>query len=181
MIGYFFGTPRTWRASCTITKCITTRIESIVRSAARPPRYAPAYPQLFQPRLTVTRGSHIAAVCFRLRSPPDLYFATHKIGSRRGWKPTRLCAALDHIKGRRDILDSPDFRECDAEAKRPGRRLNLIDLRLGEWIARIGRHRQSAKNGYNLTQEFETLRRAVRRLGSGNANLATKVSTLTGV
>jgi hypothetical protein len=76
---YFFGTPRTWRASCAITKCITTRIESIVRSAARPPRYAPAYPQLFQPRLTVTRGGHIAAVCFRLRSPPDLYFATHTI------------------------------------------------------------------------------------------------------
>src|SRR6202030_3372021 len=73
LIGYFFGTPRTWRASCTITKCITTRIESIVRSAARPPRYAPAYPQPFQPRLTVTRGGHIAAVCFRLRSPPDLY------------------------------------------------------------------------------------------------------------
>src|SRR6202030_3206599 len=79
LIGYFFGTPRTWRASCTNTKCITTRIESIVRSAARPPRYAPAYPQLFQPRLTVTRGGHIAAVCFRLRSPPDLYFATHRI------------------------------------------------------------------------------------------------------
>src|SRR5580692_11202754 len=78
LIGYFFGTPRTWRASCTITKCITTRIESIVRSAARPPRYAPAYPQLFQPRLTVTRGGHIAAVCFRLRSPPDLYFVTHR-------------------------------------------------------------------------------------------------------
>jgi hypothetical protein len=50
-----------------------------VRSAARPPRYAPAYPQLFQPRLTVTRGGHIAAVCFRLRSPPDLYFATHRL------------------------------------------------------------------------------------------------------
>src|SRR5580700_7807781 len=79
LIGYFFGTPRTWRASCTITKCITTRIESIVRSAARPPRYAPAYPQLLQPRLTVTRGGHIAAVCFRLRSPPDLYFATHRL------------------------------------------------------------------------------------------------------
>ena len=31
-----------------------------------------------QPRLTVTRGGHIAAVCFRLRSPPDLYFATHR-------------------------------------------------------------------------------------------------------
>jgi hypothetical protein len=29
--------------------------------------------------LTVTRGSHIAAVCFRLRSPPDLYFATHTL------------------------------------------------------------------------------------------------------
>ena len=40
LIGYFFGTPWTWRASCTITKCITTRIEFIVRSAARPPRYA---------------------------------------------------------------------------------------------------------------------------------------------
>ncbi len=75
---YFFGTPRTWRASCTNTKCITTRIEFIVRSAARHPRYAPAYPQLLQPRLTVTRGSHTAAVCFRLRSPPDLYFATHR-------------------------------------------------------------------------------------------------------
>jgi hypothetical protein len=27
--------------------------------------------------LTTTRGGHIAAVCFRHRSPPDLYFATH--------------------------------------------------------------------------------------------------------
>src|ERR1700740_3168338 len=61
-----------------ITKFITTRIESIARSAARRPRYAPAHPQLFRPRLTTTRGGHIAAVCFRLRSPPDLYFATHK-------------------------------------------------------------------------------------------------------
>jgi hypothetical protein len=25
------------------------------------------------------RGGHIAAVYFRLRSPPDLYFATHKL------------------------------------------------------------------------------------------------------
>jgi Cu2+-exporting ATPase len=48
------------------------------RGIARPPRYAPAYPQLLQPRLTVTRGGHIAAVCFRLQSPPDLYFATHR-------------------------------------------------------------------------------------------------------
>src|SRR6202007_1621977 len=62
-----------------ITKFITTRIESIARSAARRPRYAPAHPQLFRPRLTTTRGGHIAAVCFRLRSPPDLYFATHTV------------------------------------------------------------------------------------------------------
>ena len=27
--------------------------------------------------MTVTRGGHIAAVCFKLRSPPDLYFANH--------------------------------------------------------------------------------------------------------
>ena len=61
-----------------ITKFITTRIESIARSAARRPRYAPAHPQQFRPRLTTTRGGHIAAVCFRLRSPLDLYFATHR-------------------------------------------------------------------------------------------------------
>ena len=60
-----------------ITKFITTRIESIARSAARRPRYAPAHPQLFRPRLTTTRGGHIAAVCFRLRSPPDLYLFRH--------------------------------------------------------------------------------------------------------
>ena len=103
LIGYFFGTPRTWRASCTITKCITTRIESIVRSAARPPRYAPAYPQLFQPRLTVTRGSHIAAVCFRLRSPPDLYFATHRqaLYTSIGWLKDK--GGLHH--GGRLLLD----------------------------------------------------------------------------
>ena len=29
--------------------------------------------------MTVTRGGHIAAVCFKLRSPPDLYFATHDL------------------------------------------------------------------------------------------------------
>ena len=28
--------------------------------------------------MTVTRGGHIAAVCFKLRSLPDLYFATHR-------------------------------------------------------------------------------------------------------
>jgi hypothetical protein len=39
-----------------------------------------------QPRLTVTRGGHIAAVCFRLRSPPDLYFATN-----------RRCTDLDDV------------------------------------------------------------------------------------
>jgi hypothetical protein len=33
-------------------------------------------------RLTTTRGGHIAAVCFRHRSPPDLYFATHRHGFR---------------------------------------------------------------------------------------------------
>jgi hypothetical protein len=62
---------------------IITRIESIARSAARRPRSAPAHPQQFRPRLTTTRGDHIAAVCFRLRSPPDLYFATHTVASRR--------------------------------------------------------------------------------------------------
>jgi hypothetical protein len=61
------------------TKFITTRIESIARSAARRPRYAPAHPQLFRSYSTTTRGGHIAAVCFRHRSPPDLYFATHFI------------------------------------------------------------------------------------------------------
>jgi hypothetical protein len=61
-----------------IIKSTTTRIESIARSAARRPRYAPAHPQLFRTRLTTTRGGHIAAVCFRHRSPPDLYFATHR-------------------------------------------------------------------------------------------------------
>jgi hypothetical protein len=60
-----------------IIKSITTRIESIARSAARRPPYAPAHPQLFRSYLTTTRGGDIAAVCFRLRSPPDLYFATH--------------------------------------------------------------------------------------------------------
>jgi hypothetical protein len=39
---------------------------------------------LFQPRLTVTRGGNIAAVCFRLRSPPDLYFATYRSGCGAG-------------------------------------------------------------------------------------------------
>jgi hypothetical protein len=60
-----------------ITKFITTRTESITRSAARRPRYAPAHPQQFRSCLTTTRGGHIAALCFRLRSPPDLHFATH--------------------------------------------------------------------------------------------------------
>src|ERR1700752_3083574 len=74
-----------------ITKFITTRIESIARSAARRPRYAPAHPQQFRPRLTTTRGGHIAAVRFRLRSPPDLYFATHMMNANvwpKGFHPT---------------------------------------------------------------------------------------------
>ena len=36
--------------------------------------------------MTVTRGGHIAAVCFKLRSPPDLYFATN-----------RRCTDLDDV------------------------------------------------------------------------------------
>jgi hypothetical protein len=74
-----------------ITKFITTRIESIARSAARRRRYAPAHPQQFRPRLTTTRGGHIAAVRFRLRSPPDLYFATHMMNANvwpKGFHPT---------------------------------------------------------------------------------------------
>ena len=117
LIGYFFGTPRTWRASCTNTKCITTRIESIVRSAARPPRYAPAYPQLLQPRLTVTRGGHIAAVCFRLRSPPDLYFATHRSISTEMACPCTpsafpLLATTERTSLTVRFVPSADIREC---------------------------------------------------------------------
>ena len=120
LIGYFFGTPPTWRASCTITKCITTRIESIVRSAARPPRYAPAYPQLLQPRLTVTRGGHIAAVCFRLRSPPDLYFATHRIPgryARRQNGKTMNGAAKDEFELAPSTCCFEDADPADTEAE----------------------------------------------------------------
>src|ERR1700740_770529 len=67
-----------------ITKFITTRIESIARAASRRPRYAPALPQQFRPRLITTRGGHIAAVSFRHRSPPDLYFATHRCKNKPG-------------------------------------------------------------------------------------------------
>jgi hypothetical protein len=70
-----------------ITKFITTRIESIARSAVRRLRYAPAHPQQFRPRLTTTRGGHIAAVCFRHRSPPDLYFATHRTNDQSSTPP----------------------------------------------------------------------------------------------
>jgi hypothetical protein len=47
--------------------------------------------------LTVTRGGHIAAVCFRLRSPPDLYFATHR--SQGSWE-----AEVTYSDGSREIL-----------------------------------------------------------------------------
>jgi 2-polyprenyl-6-methoxyphenol hydroxylase-like FAD-dependent oxidoreductase len=80
-----------------ITRFITTRIESIARSAARRPRYAPAHPQQFRPRLTTTRGGHIAAVCFRHRSPPDLYFATHRVSQIRmpNWSRGRIALVGD--------------------------------------------------------------------------------------
>ena len=56
---------------------ITTRIESIGRSAARRPRYAPAHPQLFRSCLTTARGGHICRGLFQTPIAPDLYFATH--------------------------------------------------------------------------------------------------------
>jgi hypothetical protein len=49
----------------------------LARKLNERPRDTPAHPQQSRPRLTTTRGGHIAAVCFSLRSPPDLYFATH--------------------------------------------------------------------------------------------------------
>src|ERR1700740_1603645 len=81
-----------------ITRFITTRIESIARSAARRPRYAPAHPQLFRSCLTTTRGGHIAAVCFRHQSPPDLYFATHTQGRKLlvGFEPTKAFLCFVH-------------------------------------------------------------------------------------
>src|ERR1700751_2732516 len=82
-----------------ITKFITTRIASIACSAARRPRYAPAHPQLFWSCFTTTRGGHIAAGCFILRSPLDFYFPTHR--------PSNACDITAGEQG--------DQRYCDRE------------------------------------------------------------------
>jgi acyl-CoA synthetase (AMP-forming)/AMP-acid ligase II len=44
---------------------------------ARRPRNVPAHPYLLLPRLVVTPGGSIAAVCSKHQLPPDWQFATH--------------------------------------------------------------------------------------------------------
>jgi hypothetical protein len=45
---------------------------------ARRPRNVPAHPYLPLPRLVVTPGGSIAAICSKHQLPPDWQFATHR-------------------------------------------------------------------------------------------------------
>jgi hypothetical protein len=45
---------------------------------ARRPRNVPAHPYLPLPRLVVTPGGSIAAVCSKHQLPPEWQFATHR-------------------------------------------------------------------------------------------------------
>jgi acetyl esterase/lipase len=58
---------------------ITICIACTARSMARRPRNVPAHPYLRLPRLVVTPGGSIAAVCSKHQLPPDWQFATHSI------------------------------------------------------------------------------------------------------
>jgi hypothetical protein len=57
-----------------ITICIACTARSMV---GRPPN-VPAHPYLLLPRLVVTPGGSIAAVCSKHQLPPDWQFATHR-------------------------------------------------------------------------------------------------------
>src|SRR5437867_4376138 len=58
---------------------ITICIACTARSMARRPRNVPAHPYLLLPRLVVTPGGSIAAVCSKHQFPPDWQFATHRL------------------------------------------------------------------------------------------------------
>jgi|ERR1700737_4948483 len=62
---------------------ITIGIACTARSMARRPRNVPAHPYLLLPRLVVTPGGSIAAVCSKHQLPPDRQFATHRVTMRR--------------------------------------------------------------------------------------------------
>src|ERR1700724_3131111 len=57
---------------------ITICIACTARSMARRPRNVPAHPYLLLPRLVVTPGGSIAAVCSKHQLPPDWQFTTHR-------------------------------------------------------------------------------------------------------
>src|ERR1700726_4356487 len=60
---------------------ITMCIACTARSMARRPRNVPAHPYLLLPRLVVTPGGSIAAVCSKHQLPPDWQFATHRVAA----------------------------------------------------------------------------------------------------
>jgi hypothetical protein len=66
-------------------------------------------------------------------------------------------AAFERLKGRRDILGSPDFPRGDPEAECAGRCRNLIHLQHEGGIADIGHDRQSAQAGDNFAQKSKSL------------------------
>src|SRR6266852_5216306 len=72
---------------------ITICIACTARSMARRPRNVPAHPYLLLPRLVVTPGGSIAAVCSKHQLPPDRQFATHRLDQKFAPNRPTLCLA----------------------------------------------------------------------------------------
>ena len=92
-----------------------------------------------------------------------------------------LCAALQRLKGGRDILCSPNFEREDFETERAGRCLNLAQLQHDKGIADIAHDRQPAKIGHELAQKFQPLARKVSRQvrQAGGVSMCLTMSRLT--
>jgi hypothetical protein len=121
-IAYSSGMTWTWRGSWATSGFITTSIACIARSMARRPHTAPAHPRPLLPRLIITLGGSIAAVCSRPPSPLVLgirvphavcadSYALRMCGPKAG-------ARSDRARGRR-IVTIPESRvfHCGVQSR----------------------------------------------------------------
>ena len=121
-IAYSSGTRWTWRGSWANSGIITTNIACIARSMALRPHTAPAHRHLLLPRLIITLGGSIAAVCSRPPSPLVLGIrAPHAVCADS--YALRMCAPKagarsDRARGRR-IVTIPESRvfHCGVQSR----------------------------------------------------------------
>jgi hypothetical protein len=75
-----------------------------------------------------------------------------------------VCAVLERLEGRCNVLGSPDFEDRRIKAERAGRGLRLSHFQCGEGIFDIGHDRQPAQVGDNLAKQRESFADKVRCL-----------------